>query len=232
MRAGAYFLTTRPSERAPGRMERLRQAIDGQRYRLVSGTRAQGRDPTKDWDVDNIVRLLANIDRNTPILDCGAFYSPAVAALLRRGFRDVSGIDLNPRLPLSPYHRRASFTVQNLHHTAFDDGSFGVVLCSSTIEHGCSWAGFAGEARRLLRPGGLLYISTDLVRTRPEGGEMVAFGAPWLPLVPDDLEEHAAIIRRAGFSLPEVTAPPLDGPLPFQFLGHELGFVAFAAVAT
>lgn len=228
----AYFLTTSPLQNTPSRMERLYRALDDQRYRLVAGSRAQERDPAKDWDVENVVDLLAQADRRTPILDCGAFSSPAVGALLRQGFLDISGIDLNPGLPLTRYHRRVSFTVQDLHNTAFDDNSFGAVLCSSTIEHGCSWVAFADEARRLLRLGGLLYISTDLVRARPDPTETMAFGLPWLPLCPGDLEAHAAIVRRAGFHVSEAHSPTIEGPLPFRFLNQDVGFVAFAAVAT
>src|SRR5262249_42233588 len=68
----------------------------------------------------------------------------------------------------------------DLTRTTLPEGSQDIVLSISTIEHGVEVGQFLAEARRLLRPGGLLFVTTDYWEERlPTNGSVREFGLPW-----------------------------------------------------
>ena len=198
-------------------------------FRLLTGSAAPHFDHAKQWDTANVERLLEDEPRASRILDCGGFNSPSIRALTHRGFRNVHSIDLNPALPAQEVFGSTRLTVQDMQATAFRSGEFDVVLSCSTVEHGVSWSRFLEEAARLLRPGGLLYVSTDLVHDETDPSSVEEFGLPWQPLRIADLPVVIELLGRMGFSAPPAIDIELPATLPYRFHGAALAFIAFIA---
>jgi SAM-dependent methyltransferase len=89
--------------------------------------------------------------RLTVELDAGELTAADVSAVAleraRRRVPDARFVELEPDAPLP-----------------FDDGAFGLVLCAETIEHVRDVQLLLSEARRVLRPGGMLAITTPAAR--------------------------------------------------------------------
>ncbi len=210
-------------------IERWRNSL---RHRLLTGTSFPPLDRPKRWDEANVVELLANAGTDVALLDAGAYNSPSPWAASRLGLTRVDAIDLNPRLPMSPRSTHIRYSCQNMMATAFADETFDVIVSGSTVEHGVDWDIWLAECHRLLRPGGLLYVSTDVVHEHVDTSDLSAFGLPWTPLRPSDIAAMSARFTDAGFSATPVATPELPKRLPVTFLGHEIGFIGFAVTAS
>ena len=201
-------------------------------HRVLTGSRLPSVDPVKRWDAANVAAFVSVLPLTSAALDCGAYNSPVPLMLAAMGFETVHGIDLNPHAPWMPTPASGAsvqWSCQNIVATAFESNSFDLVTCCSTIEHGVDWDAFLNETGRLLRPGGWLYLSTDLVPDDAPNNDGTAFGLPWWPLRPRDLNDRVEQIRAHGFSIPDVEPFVVPEQLPIEFLGQRLGFVAFTA---
>jgi SAM-dependent methyltransferase len=199
-------------------------------FRVLTGGAAPSFDDAKLWDVMNVERLLSSIDRKARVLDCGGFNSPCLRALSLAGFRELYGIDLNPDLVAQATPWKTALTVQDIQATTFVSRSFDVVISCSTIEHGVSWHRFLVEAARILRPGGLLYLSTDIVHDDADSSSVEAFGLPWWPLRVGDLGGAIQLLDDCGFEPPVLGPIELPPALPHEFAGVPLAFVAVVTV--
>ena len=83
----------------------------------------------------------------------------------------------------------------------------------------------------MLRTGGLLYVSTDIVPDSVDTSEFEAFGLPWTPLRPKDLADAAERFERHGFAKPDLHPVDLPEVLPITFLGQGCGFIGYAVTA-
>ncbi|MEZ5280680.1 MAG: methyltransferase domain-containing protein [Acidimicrobiales bacterium] len=201
------------------------------KHRVLSGTGFPPLDRAKRWDEANVVELLSYWDRNLSMLDCGAYNSPAPWAASRVGVRRVAGIDLNPRVPMSPRSAHVTYSCQNMMATAYHDHTFDLIVAGSVVEHGVDWNRWLAECRRIVKPGGLVYVSTDLVAEHARTEGLTAFGLPWTPLRPSEIAPMADVFALNGFFVEAVDPPKLPQTLPVEFLGVGIGFVAFAARA-
>ena len=102
---------------------------------------------------------LSGLHCGARILDMGAGGGEAVTLLRSLGY-DAAGVDLEPR----------SAIVQkgNMLHTAFESGSFDGILSQCAFYVSGDVPGALAEAKRLLRPGGVLLLS-DVFFEEPEG---------------------------------------------------------------
>lgn len=127
-------------------------------YWNTSGTRKTFGHPVEpSW--------LDRVDRNGLVLDYGCGYGRLAGVLADLGFRNVEGVDVADNLiaRAREQHPAARFTVLDdpprLRH---DDGSVAAVLLFAVLTCMPTDAGqreLLAELRRVLRPGGLLYIS-------------------------------------------------------------------------
>ena len=135
-------------------------------------------DLPKNWDAITALSLvLKYTGTSAKILDAGApLYSRILPWLYMYGYRDLWGIDLVYSRPLrrGPIHYERG----DLTGTRFDEGSFEAITCLSVIEHGVVLDAFLREMSRLLRPGGLLIISTDYWTASIDTRGQVAYGHP------------------------------------------------------
>src|SRR5947209_3600994 len=61
-------------------------------------------DLDKSWDVLQTVELLhEHVPLDAPIIDLGAYASEVLCSLHMAGFRQLTGIDLNPAIRLMPF---------------------------------------------------------------------------------------------------------------------------------
>ncbi len=216
-----------PGAQPPGERVGLARRLDALAYRLATGNALPEPDPAKRWDAANVAALAQDLPRSAPVLDCGAFMSSSTTTLAALGFRHVHGIDIAAPVVAQPLARHALCTVQDMQATAYDDESFELVVSASTIEHGVSWERFLQEAKRLLRPGGLLYVSTDLVPDEADVSHVRAFGLPWTPLRPSEIRGLLGLVREVGFEPPPYQEVELLD-LPLSFAGQAIGFAALA----
>jgi SAM-dependent methyltransferase len=133
-------------------------------------------DAPKNWDA--LVALGTILDRvpaRGRVLEMGATrYSPLLTWLFQCGYRRLVGIDLVYASKL----RRGSIRYHGMDLTAttFADGAFDAIACLSVIEHGVDVDRFLAESARLLRPGGVLVVSTDYWPDAVDAGDRVAYG--------------------------------------------------------
>jgi SAM-dependent methyltransferase len=177
--------------------------------------------PQKNWDHWLLHNTLAKVPKDSPIADLGCGEGHTLRMLHTLGFQALEGLDVKiapglrarqafsmcrERTWVPPYHLRRS----NLGKTPLQGQSFGTVVSISTIEHGVEVRGFFQEAARLLRVGGLLFITTDYWEDKIDISDAGhAFGLPWKIFCRDEILELASVAKGAGL-LPVTTAeiPP------------------------
>jgi len=121
-------------------------------------------DRTKNWDAYIALRhVLDCVTVDDWVLDAGAdrvsSFLPTLAWL---GYRNLLGLNL-----LEPGPSQVggiTYNHGNIEWTKLEDEAFAFVACLSTIEHDVDVVKFLGEAARILKPGGHLFISTDFWR--------------------------------------------------------------------
>jgi SAM-dependent methyltransferase len=137
-------------------------------------------DTSKSWDNMIAVELITTYaGRYEPIADLGCRSGILLTWLHQLGFRRLYGCDV--RLPFPPVKKavemglwrtaweglrmyansRRSLVRRPVEATGLPSDAFAAVACMSVIEHGVDTGQFFAEAARLLRPGGVLFLSTD-----------------------------------------------------------------------
>lgn len=147
--------------------------------------------------------LLANVRPGDRVLDTGCGDGPFVGPLLETG-AVVTGADIAEEA-LRRARRRAPgaryVRVEPHGPWPFEDGAFELVWASEVIEHVADTEGWVNEVRRVLRPGGLLLVTTPRVER--------------LHVPPDPRGQHlrfysrsslGALLSDMGFAEVDVTA--------------------------
>ncbi len=93
-------------------------------------------------------------------------------ALLAAGGAHATGVDISPIAvedAQQAYGDRAEFAVADLLELPFENESFDAAVCFEAIEHVANPEPALDELRRVLRPGGLLLVSTPNKGVYPQG---------------------------------------------------------------
>jgi 2-polyprenyl-3-methyl-5-hydroxy-6-metoxy-1,4-benzoquinol methylase len=163
-------------------------------------------DPQKNWDtVKALFYILEKSDPNAFILDAGSSGKSAILKWLSKlGFKNLYACDIRPKPDENYQSLSINFSVQDLTKTNYPDAFLHVVTCISVIEHGVNLSDFTREMHRILKPGGLLLISTDFwpdpidcTGIYPYGeamGEMKVFTS-------NELLEFVHTTQKTGFTL-------------------------------
>jgi SAM-dependent methyltransferase len=187
------------------------------------------RDLPKNWDtVGAASTVLSRVGPTGRVLDAGAArYSTLLVWLYLYGLRDLVGINLEFRRPVHHGHGGCvAFEPGDATATRFDAGSFDAVTCLSVIEHGVPIPEFLAEAARLLRPGGVLVISTDYDAYPPDTTGHAAYGAPVHVFSPAEIEELITHADKAGFDLDgSFSASHPERPVHWKRVGLRFTFV-------
>lgn len=195
--------------------------------------------PQKNWDHSLVIDLAANVDRQDAVLDLGCGPGLTLQLLSSAGFKDLNGIDLgiSARTRLMRLVRRFGrpaemtykFRSGDITKTNWAGSSFGLLTCISVIEHGVSITAFLRECARLLRPGGLLLITTDYWAEKIETERgLLAYGLPWQVFDERGIKSVIAEAAEHGLKL------LIDQPIPACrskitcWNGKEYTFIALA----
>ena len=137
-------------------------------------------DPRKSWDVLKTAEFLERrLPKNAAIVDFGAFHSETTGILLRMGFTNLHGVDLNPSVVSGPYRDRIRYVIGDFLATTFAPGSFAAITSISAIEHGHAIDSLLSEVVRLLVPGGYFVASTDYWPEKIDTTGIRIFGMDW-----------------------------------------------------
>jgi len=206
--------------------------------------------PSKTWDNMIAIRVIAELGTpaNARIADLGCRSGILLTWLNQRNYRKLYGCDLRRPFPplraalqgrlwgtliagLSTYARHWSrLRIAPVEHTGWPGGQFSVVTSMSVIEHGVDLRAFFAEAARLLRPGGVLIVSTDYWPVAIEVGSLQRFAVSHgRDRVFDHVgvEEICAIARDTGFLAPANTQLSASEPVV-----HSAGFAYTFMVLT
>jgi len=158
-------------------------------YGLSSDTieRHQCGDPLLRHLTDKILKLVDLPGGRALEVGCGA--GRIAIALARRGFQ-VDGLDVVPRVVEQAAHLAAAAGVDARFFVAdftksdprFPDETYDLVVCSEVLEHVEPWREVVGNIAQVLKPGGLLVLTT-----------------PNDPAQFSVLDEYAGHVRRFGW---------------------------------
>lgn len=182
-------------------------------------------DQPKNWDASGAVRtVLEHAGRDARVLDAGSSrYSPVLAWLRLYGLRDLLGINLE----FGREFRRDGVTYRHgdVTATGLPDASTDAVTCLSVIEHGVALRPFFTETARVLRPGGVLSVSTDYAREPPDTSGLRAYGVPVRVFSRADLRAMLEIADEVGFDLiGELDPEHLESPVHWRRMGLRFTF--------
>ncbi len=197
--------------------------------------------PEKNWDLYNLHSLADPLARSAWIIDlgCGDLYS--LKMLYAMGFRRLVGIDyvVALRHRISQLKRIRSWpeprsyfrlSKQDITHTSFSDKSFDLAVCISVIEHGVNLAAFFKEAGRIIKPGGLLFVSTDYWESGITAESRAKpFGLPWQIFSRDGILDLIDLATNNGFMLSGNDFPGCSDR-PVVWGGQEYTFVCLTFI--
>lgn len=156
----------------------------------------------KNWDaLGAVAAVLAYVGPGARVLDAGAArYSIILPWLRLYGVESLLGlnIEFDDR---QVRHGSATFRHGDITATGLPDASLDAVTCMSVIEHGVDVPAFLAEASRVLRPGGVLVISTDYDQSPPDTSRQEAYGQPVHIFGPEGIERLVKHAEELGFSL-------------------------------
>jgi hypothetical protein len=189
-------------------------------------------DRPKNWDLFAALGVILDRCRPwSPVLEMGAArYSPLLTWLYQFGFWNIRGIDLIYDEPI----RRGPIRLDpmDMTRTTFADHTFAAIASLSVVEHGVDIEAYLAEAARLLRPGGVLFTSTDFWCEPIDSGESQAYGHPIHVNDPADIGRFLEIARSHG--LTELRRQELscaDRVVTWDRLGIQYTFLAITLVA-
>ncbi|MFB9376649.1 glycosyltransferase [Kineococcus gynurae] len=193
-------------------------------------------DTPKNWDalgaVAAVLTLADDGSRRARVLDAGsARYSPVLPWLRLYGLGGEPGALAGINLEFGdPVHRDGvEFRRGDVTATGLPDGSLDAITCMSVIEHGVPLVPFLTESARVLRPGGVLVVSTDYDADPPDTTGVTAYGAPVHIFSPAEIRGFVADAAAVGLELvgdltDDVLAHP-ERPVHWKRTGLDYTFV-------
>lgn len=194
--------------------------------------------PEKHWDLCLLATLADGLDRNSTVVDLGCSGNYVLDLLAAMGFHDLVGIDLavplrarlhqlkrmaDERTLRPPYRIKKGDLLQS----GLPPASVDLLTCVSVIEHGVDLPRFVAECRRLLRPRGTLFLTTDYWDDAAPGVEdATPFDLPWRGFDRDSIADLVALCQREGLELQTpMEVPAVKDPVVL-WLEQRYTFVA------
>ncbi|MBW4420907.1 MAG: methyltransferase domain-containing protein [Myxacorys californica WJT36-NPBG1] len=179
----------------------------------------------KNWDQWWLYQLLHDQDRQSSIIDLGCGDCCTLDFLAALEFEHLHGIDLamKPSLQDRPYQLYEG----DLTATPFADESYDVAVSISVIEHGVDLNTFFREASRLLKPGGLLFVTTDYWQTKiAVESSIQPFGLPWIVFSQPEIEHAIACASSYGLVLDRQVEIPACAESTVSWYEKHYTFIA------
>lgn len=193
---------------------------------------------TETWRTHVLCRALDDLQRLLPadagpfarIVDVGCGFGHSFAELARRFSPElILGLDADPGLPVRAGDAAEATSCEvrlhaaNAAHTGLADASYDMVFCHQTFHHIVQQEAAMAEFFRVLKPGGVLLFAESTRRYIHSLPIRLLFRHPMD--VQKTAEEYYAIIRGAGFDLPDarISTPYLWWSRPdigfFEWIG-------------
>ena len=152
---------------------RLQQTL----YESRSPTRRWLHCTRRDWIIAAIQRYLPAGEKKALEIGPGSgVYLPVLASLFDRvTATDIEGTYLDHAQRLTDSYPNLTLLTDDITHSKLADASFDMILCSEVIEHVPDSDGALHEMHRLLKPGGVLILSTPQRHSTLELVAKVAF---------------------------------------------------------
>lgn len=191
--------------------------------------------PEKDWDLRQVRNLLDPLPRNEAVVDLGCGGSYCLRFLEAMQFSRLYGIDLTinamDRLIqlkkiITRGRRPYRLFKGDLLKSPFPDNSFQAAVCLSVVEHGIDIDSLFREIARILRPSGVLYVSTDYW---PDGNQdpPQQFGLPWGIFTRAQVQDIIARAATQGLTLLEPNSKiPETEDRTVAWMGCSYTFIA------
>ena len=206
------------------------------------------RDRPKNWDALGAVGAVLSLTAGAPgaghsgregrsgrdlrVMDAGsARYSPVLPWLRLYGLGGRPGALLGINLEFgAPVHRDGvTFRYGDVTDTGLPDASLDAVTCMSVIEHGVPVRPFLAESARVLRPGGVLCVSTDYDQAPPDTSGHTAYGGPVHIFSPSEIGALVQDARQVGLELvgdlDDTALRHPERPVHWRRLGLDYTFV-------
>ena len=159
--------------------------------------------------LDDLQRLMpADVQRYPRVLDVGCGFGHAFAELARRFTPDlIVGVDADPGINARAGGAAAHCSSEvrlhaaNAAHMDLPDADFHLVFCHQTFHHIVEQEAAMAEFHRVLKPGGLLLFAESTRRYIHSLPIRLLFRHPMD--VQRTAGEYVAIVRAAGFELPD-----------------------------
>jgi SAM-dependent methyltransferase len=186
-----------------------------QRERLPIHSTAQ-----KNWDHYLLHKLINSQDRRIQVIDLGCGEAHTLKFLYSLGFKNIDGIDfriswkVRAAQLIRAWRQKALNLPFHLYpgditKTPFRNDSYDLAVCVSTIEHGVDIKAFLREASRILKPGGLLFLTTDYWEEEVQATNSAnAFGLPWKVFSQDEIKLLIRLAQGCGLVLSQDTTIP------------------------
>lgn len=183
----------------------------------------------KNWDQWRLAQLLPpQVDQQSKILDLGCGDCCTLEFLSALGFQNLHGIDLTikPAVSASSHYQLYQ---GDLTATLFPDSAYDVAVSISVIEHGVDLDAFFREADRLLKPDGLLFVTTDYWQNKiPIDPSIRPFELPWTIFSQAEIEQMIALAKNHGFLLHQNHEIPACTETTVSWYEKNYTFIALA----
>lgn len=192
----------------------------------------------KNWDLYQLYNIVKSLPLETKIIDLGCGGLFALKLLSAMGFKNMYGIDLSLSLRnrLSQIYimwKKSSLRVPfylyrgDLTKTSFSEQMFDLAISLSVIEHGIEIEKFFHESYRLLKPGGILFITTDYweekINIRQDNRP---FRLDWKIFCKRDIEDIINSAYKFNFSFYDNSAIPACSDKCIIWNNQEYTFLA------
>ncbi|MUG93359.1 methyltransferase domain-containing protein [Scytonema sp. UIC 10036] len=195
-----------------------RPEIDVATHKIQKKGLPQHFDIYKNWDHLLISELIVNKDRHSFIIDLGCGECCTLNFLSALGFQNLHGIDLK----ILPNRMSTAYALYegDIIKTLFDSDSCDVAITVSTIEHGVDLPAFFAEVSRLLKVGGLLFITSDYWEEHIEiDNSIKPFALDWKIFSQREIEELIVLAKTHNLVLEGDENIPscLDKPIHWYY---------------
>jgi ubiquinone/menaquinone biosynthesis C-methylase UbiE len=187
----------------------------------------------KNWDMSQIYDILKSCPKNANILEMGCGGSQVLRLFNEKGFVNCTGIDLtisqydrSTQFHLMLRHRKCPYRLKkmDLTSTVFPDSYFDFVVTLSVIEHGVNIRAFLKESYRILKTGGILFLTTDYWEPKINTDDL-----GWNIFSKRELKDLIISAKEYGFSIDNGDIPPVSEPF-IHYQGKNYTFASLTLI--